>query len=73
MCAGTFPVVALMTGDVITRLTHEIDICNIFNETNGTLDTIAMETNPCAHSDCEQLKVDIAVTLSLLVGILMVS
>ena len=69
---GTFPVVALMTGDAITRLTHELEICN-FNSTNETEDVLFDSSDPCAHPECEQMQVDIAVTLSVLVGILMVS
>ena len=75
--AGTFPVVALMTGDAITRLTHDLDICN-FNRslTNETADMMSNGSDfvdPCAHPECEQMQVDIAVTLSVLTGILMVS
>ena len=70
--AGTFPVVALMTGDAITRITHELEICNL-NMTNETTDLLLESLNPCAHPECEQMQVDIAVTLSVLVGILMVS
>ena len=80
MIAGTFPVVALMTGDAITRLTHELSMCaevDNVNGTNGTNGTMVMGTDvssdPCAHSDCEQYQVDIAVTLSSLVGLLMVN
>ena len=72
---GTFPVVALMTGDAIGRITGEMDfseICN-FTSVNGTMDVENVNASVCAHSECEQLKVDIAVSLSLLVGILMVS
>ena len=69
LCAGTFPVVALMTGDAITRLTHDLPICAM-NSTNETAD---VDVNPCSHSECEQMQVDIAVSLSVLVGILMVS
>ena len=69
---GTFPVVALMTGDAITRITHDLEICNL-NVTNETADQILEASEPCAHPECEQMQVDIAVTLSVLVGILMVS
>ena len=58
-----------MTGDAITRLTHELEICS-FNTTNETEEVLL---DPCGHPECEQMQVDIAVTLSVLVGILMVS
>jgi hypothetical protein len=70
--AGTFPVVALMTGDAITRITHELEICNL-NTTNETADVLLESSDPCGHPKYEQMQVDIAVTLSVLVGILMVS
>ena len=57
--AGTFPVVALMTGDAITRITHELEICNL-NMTNETTDLLLENLNPCAHPECEQMQVDIA-------------
>ena len=65
---GTFPVVALMTGDAISRLTH--DDPNCLNTTNYSLPDGGGD--PCFHDACEQRKINIAVTLSLLVGILMV-
>ena len=61
-----------MTGDAITRIMHELEFCNL-NMTNETTDLLLENLNPCAHPECEQMQVDIAVTLSVLVGVLMVS
>lgn len=85
--AGTFPVVALMTGNAISRITHDLAICNEVmasgnSSSNFTTDMFAMEAtttaeggvaDPCGYSLCVQQQISIAVTLSLLVGILMVS
>ena len=57
-----------MTGDAITRIMHELEFCNL-NMTNETTDLLLESLNPCAHPECEQMQVDIAV----LIGILMVS
>ncbi len=68
---GTFPVVALMVGNAITRLTNDLPECM----TNSTLMEGIMDNStddPCALSDCDSLRVEIAVTISLMVGILMV-
>ena len=58
-----------MTGNTITQITQGLDICSVnvtsVMSANGTDD-------PCYHSDCEQMQVSIAVTLSLLVGLIMV-
>ena len=64
---GTFPVVALMVGNAVTRLTSAEDFCNL----NGTESTNS-SSDPCHLSQCTTFRVDIAVTLSFLVGILMV-
>ena len=58
-----------MTGNAITRITHGLDVCSV-DETNVTSSNHT--DDPCYQSDCEQVQVSIAVTLSLLVGILMV-
>ena len=86
--AGTFPVVALMTGNAISRITHDLAICNVgvasgnSSSSNFTTDMFATDAttaveggvaDPCGYSECVQLQISIAVTLSLLVGILMVS
>ncbi|XP_064398689.1 prestin-like [Halichondria panicea] len=68
---GTFPVVALMVGNAITRLTNDLPECM----TNSTLMEGMMDNStddPCALSDCDSLRVEIAVTISLMVGILMI-
>ena len=67
ICVGTFPVVALMVGNAVTRLTSANDFCNL----NGTESTNS-SSDPCYLNQCETFRVDIAVTLSFLVGILMV-
>lgn len=67
LCVGTFPVVALMVGNAVTRLTSVEDFCNL-NETESTNSS----SDPCYQSQCVTFTVDIAVTLSFLVGILMV-
>ena len=67
---GTFPVVALMTGDAITRLTLQLPQCPppVIN------DTEVVDPNVCflESDECTPIRVDVAVTLSLLVGMLMV-
>ena len=71
--------VALMAGNAITRLTHGVSYCSDDNSTvnaSNTSDMISdqlnMTADPCLDSQCDALKVDIAIALSLLVGILMV-
>ena len=60
-------------GDAITRITHELEFCNL-NMTNETTDLLLEISIPVlTWSMPEQMQVDIAVTLSVLVGILMVS
>ena len=66
---GTFPVVALMVGNAITRLTNDLPECNS-TLVEGMMDNST--DDPCALSDCDSLRVEIAVTISLMVGILMV-
>ena len=77
---GTFPVVALMVGTAVTRLTSAADFCqppdigNGSGYSNVTMATTAAAnlSDPCAQSQCDDLRAEIAVSLSLLVGILMV-
>ena len=70
--AGTFPVVALMVGNAVTRISSGDVVCeSTDNSTNST--SAESSGDPCHQSGCEVLAVDIAVTLSFLVGILMVS
>ena len=77
---GTFPVVALMVGTAVTRLTSAADFCqppdigNGSGYSNVTMATTAVAnlSDPCAQSQCDDLRAEIAVSLSLLVGILMV-
>ena len=81
MHAGTFPVVALMVGNAVTRISSAESVCDTAN--NSTIDNTTEEnltatgedlfSDPCYQDGCEVLTVDIAVTLSFLVGILMVS
>ncbi len=70
---GTFPVVALMVGNAIARLTNDLPEC-MTNTTLATDEGVGGNDtgDPCALSDCVAVRVEIAVTVSLLVGILMV-
>lgn len=65
--AGTFPVVALMVGTAVQ--THSCDDGGdvAMDDRNGTDDGMSNSTVTCDASP-----VDVAVTLSLLVGIFMV-
>ena len=63
--------VALMAGNAITRLTADKDYCD--EDTNSTSVMINNNTDPCFLTRCETDRVDIAISLSLLVGIMMVS
>ena len=68
-----------MTGTAIHRLTD----AQCAGDTNSTLNCSALAMagsgsgmgppDPCEYTVCQQKQIDIAVTLSLLVGILMVS
>jgi len=57
-----------MTGDAITRLTLSLPQCPppTFNE------SVVVDPQACFVDDCTPIRVDVAVTLSLLVGMLMV-
>ena len=66
---GTFPVVALMVGNAVTRLTSHIPECSGNSTLINPNETAA---DPCLLSECVTMRVEIAVTLSLMVGILMV-
>lgn len=73
--AGTFPVVALMVGNAVTRVSSADTVCDgADNSTviDNTTREVESSTDPCFQDECEVLAVDIAVTLSFLVGILMV-
>ena len=37
-----------MTGDAITRITHNLEICKPINMTNETADTMLENSDPCA-------------------------
>jgi len=63
---GTFPVVALMVGTAVQRLS---DCNDMIITTNGTDDDIINTTKTVCDND----PVDIAVTLAMMVGVLMVS
>ena len=67
---GTFPVVALMVGTAVLRLSNCVtnDMLPMEDGGSGTVNS-TMEY----IMTCENEPVDIAVTLSLLVGIFMVS
>lgn len=68
--AGTFPVVALMVGNAVTRVSSAAAVC----ADNSTVidNATRSSSDPCFLDECVVLAVDIAVTLSFLVGILMV-
>ena len=72
---GTFPVVALMVGNAVTRISSVESVCDSTNNSTDTDNSTRQEvsTDPCYQDGCEILAVDIAVTLSFLVGILMVN
>ena len=67
--AGTFPVVALMVGTAVQ--THSCDDGEdmAMDDRNGTDDGMS---NSTVMASCDASPVDVAVTLSLLVGIFMV-
>ncbi len=78
--------VALMTGDAINRITGDLDICQtnttgMANETNGSMfSNVAAcsavstgNSSLCDYDECQQKQISIAITLSFLVGLLMVS
>ncbi len=58
-----------MVGNAITRESGSYDYCaDDFNTTTGNNSA----SDPCATTQCESLGVDIAITLSLMVGVIMV-
>ena len=69
-----------MVGTAVTRLTSAADFCQQddmgsgsgFSNVTMTTTTAANLSDPCAQSQCDELRAEIAVSLSLLVGILMV-
>ena len=69
-----------MVGTAVTRLTSAADFCQPDNMSSGSgfsnvtmaTTTAANLSDPCAQSQCDELRAEIAVSLSLLVGILMV-
>jgi hypothetical protein len=76
---GTFPVVSLMTGNVIEMITSTRSECQIDAITSqcgvnimNNLTAVNGSHDPCYLCDCDTLKVNIAVTLSLMVGLIMV-
>ena len=80
---GTFPVVALMVGNAVTRISAASSVCDDSSFSNSTTASNSSsntsssavgqeESDPCFQDGCEVLAVDVAVTLSFLVGILMV-
>ena len=81
MYVGTFPVVALMVGNAVTRLSSASSVCddsgnstttgNTSNNASSSA-TSQEESDPCFQNSCETLAVDVAVTLSFLVGVIMV-
>ena len=79
---GTFPVVALMVGTAVQRLSNSCDdgagnTADISDmSTDNSSDSSGMGNGtvaPAAVAACEDNSVDIAVTLCLLVGVFMVS
>jgi MFS superfamily sulfate permease-like transporter len=78
---GTFPVVALMVGNAVTRLSSASSVCDDSGNSTTTGNTSSNasssatsqeESDPCFQNSCETLAVDVAVTLSFLVGVIMV-
>jgi len=71
---GTFPVVALMVGTAVQKLSNcEVDTTNddiTVNDDDSSSNNTMTTTN---EMTCENDPVDIAVTLALIVGIFMVS
>ena len=69
-----------MVGTAVTRLTSAADFCQQddmgsgsgFSNVTVATTTAANLSDPCAQSQCDELRAEIAVSLSLLVGILMV-
>ena len=68
-----------MVGTAVTRITSTYDYCNEEDFGSGSGFNVTMTTtiasnisDPCAHTQCNTLRADIAISLSLLVGILMV-
>ena len=82
MYVGTFPVVALMVGNAVTRLSSASSVCddsgnstttgNTSSNASSSATSSREESDPCFQNGCETLAVDVAVTLSFLVGIIMV-
>ena len=64
--------VALLTGNAVIRLTSEYPSCNVSMITDAN-DMMNSNTSVCTRSLCNDYSVEIAVTLSLTVGIIMVS
>ncbi|XP_019851375.1 PREDICTED: solute carrier family 26 member 10-like [Amphimedon queenslandica] len=62
LSVGTFPVVALMTGQAVDTLTHSL--C----EGNATI-LMNDESDPCSLNACFTERINVAITLSLMVGI----
>jgi len=63
---GTFPVVALMVGTAVQRLSECNDLIITTNGTDGDITNTTVTV-------CDNDPVDIAVTLAMMVGMLMVS
>ena len=60
-----------MVGNAVTRISSEDAVCE--DTGNSTAQNSSSTSgDPCYQSECEDLAVDIAVTLSFLVGIIMV-
>ena len=72
MFVGTFPVVALMVGNAVTRISSTDTVCDSTNNSTNTSLNTTSTSDQCYQNECEILAVDIAVTLSFLVGIIMV-
>ena len=81
LCTGTFPVVALMVGTAVQRLSscdsdgagNTADMSMDNKSDGGDMAGSGDMGNGTAVAACEDNSVDIAVTLCLLVGIFMVS
>ncbi|XP_065902634.1 prestin-like [Dysidea avara] len=73
---GTFPVVALMVGTAVQRIAHCDEAATMAPMmANNTMMNMTNSTSSGGSSsgeDCDSIKVDVAVTLALMVGILMI-
>ena len=67
---GTFPIVALMTANAVNRVS--LSACGDGDSASG-LGISSNETGDCGLDQCEEIRVSVAITLSMMVGVIMVS